>query len=231
MSKKTRSGYSNCKKVWKMKEGLGKLNLVYISTFNGLNLLDQKPVEFENLRRKAFQVSLDNPKAFREFFNLKVQDFDQINGQKSMQSLFENLRSPKVMPSKLVRASSTDDPLITPMGGLKKLRTRHFDFSEKLKPSPDISPVDIAASPFKPIIEEKETPYTTRLQDFEYSGLGIFFKADLLVYEQVCIQITIIRLYRIKLLQWRMMKPMLQRKIQLKTSLLFQDANYLLHLI
>lgn len=70
--KKIRAGKRKIKKkVWKMEEGLGKLNFIYISTFNGYELLSLKPKEFEHLRIKALKKSLKNPRVFNDFFELK----------------------------------------------------------------------------------------------------------------------------------------------------------------
>ena len=54
-----------------MKEGLGKLNFIYIATFDGMQLVDLKPKEFEQLRIRALKKSLKNPRVFNEFFELK----------------------------------------------------------------------------------------------------------------------------------------------------------------
>ena len=176
-----------------MKEGLGKLNLIYMSTFDGIELLDLKPKEFETLRKNTYQVSLDNPQVFREFFNLSPINFptsEDLN-QKGAQSLIFNIGSPpKVQPSKLLRGMSSDDFLATPMVSIKNIRSRHFSFLETVplsrNPSENSHVYEAQQQSFSEPPEENDSSQN-RFQDFEYSGTGIFFKADLLVYEQVII--------------------------------------------
>lgn len=192
LTKKKRSKYNLQRKVWKIKETLGKLNLLYLSTFDGLELLELKPKEFASNRRNSQHITLDNLQAFREFFNINttffMDDMDK-KGDAVGQSLINNLSSPVLQPTKLIRASSVEDPLATPMAAIKNIRSRHFNFEEHV----NLSRNDSSSSnmheqhspPLQEIIEEEDLVNVTKLQDFEYSGLGIFFKADLLIYEQV----------------------------------------------
>ena len=170
-----------------MKEGLGKLNLLYMSTFDGIELLDLKPKEFETLRKNTYQVSLDNPQVFREFFNLSPLAYPVTEDQKGAQSLIFNIGSPpKVQPSKLLRGMSSDDFLATPMVSIKNIRSRHFNFLESIPLSRNASESShiYEQTSFNEVPDEDDSNQN-RFQDFEYSGTGIFFKADLLVYEQV----------------------------------------------
>ena len=206
LSKKKRNRKNILKKVWKVKEGLGKLHLMYMSTFNGLELLDLKPKEFEALRKNTYQVSLDNPQVFREFFNLGNSGDGEFS-KKGAQSLIFSLGSPpKVQPVRLIRATSFEDPLATPTTALKNIRRRHFSFAETalVRTASDSSCLLDVLPSLNDIQEEEENDKSmeNKLQDFEYSGIGIFFKADMLVYEQVRtnweVEISLIFLCRIK---------------------------------
>ena len=215
ITKKKRSKYNLCRKVWKIKETLGKLNLLYLSTFDGLELLELKPKEFATNRRNSQHISLDNPLAFREFFNINGTFlFDDIDKKAADagQSLINNLSSPVLQPTKLLRAPSVEDPLATPLAAIKNIRSRHFNFEEHVtlsrNDSANSNVHDQFSSPLQEIIEEEDPVNVTKLQDFEYSGLGIFFKADLLVYEQVTkkYKLWVSIFFRIKQHQLKMMK-------------------------
>jgi len=57
-----------------MDRGYGKLSFFYSGIFNGSELLNLKPKEFESCRFNNFNDNIANPKNFIKFFNLHEND-------------------------------------------------------------------------------------------------------------------------------------------------------------
>ena len=128
-----------------MDRGNGKLNFFYSGIFNGSELLNLKPKEFESVRFANFNGSVGNPKNFIKFFNLSEID--------------------KSIPKKNEISFEYIDNFSLSFFKVKNNEIR----KEKIETYENfvVIPPNITKS------------------EFSYGTMGIFFKTEFLIYEQV----------------------------------------------
>ena len=56
---------------WAFRDAFGRIEMTYASLFDGRHLINTNPFDFEEFRKKNWNVSIKNPVTFNDFFNLK----------------------------------------------------------------------------------------------------------------------------------------------------------------
>jgi len=64
------------KEKWAMRRAKSSVDMVYVSLFDGANLLDMNPANFVELRKKNWKWNINNPESFNSFFKLKNINLD-----------------------------------------------------------------------------------------------------------------------------------------------------------
>ena len=179
------------KNIWRMKDGYGKLNFIYAATFDGLNLISLKPKEFEHVRLKNFESSMDNPHIFNEFFQQQRKIY-----RKS--SLFQDIHSIDVIVNNLL---DSDNPISTFKTRLatssRPSLARNFTvvhYEEEKEEEEEKKRIQrkqkneknftLNISKEEDLMTKMSKNQSKPIKDFDYTSLGIFFKADFLIYQQ-----------------------------------------------